>query len=75
MTNLTVGQRVMTPLDEATIIGFESFLPNGSQGPDVFEDNGNRVHVRLDTPSKWILHSQKQPDPYMFRSLLGELKE
>lgn len=74
MTALFVGQRVMTPLDAGTIIGFESFTPNGQQGPTSDTDNGNRAIVLLDKPENWIL-TPATPHPYMFRSDMSELKE
>jgi hypothetical protein len=38
-------------------------------------DNGGRVYCQLDEPANWLLASEDQPHPYMFRSQLSELKE
>lgn len=74
MTELHVGQRVMTPLDAGTILGFESFTPEGQQGPTSDVDNGNRAIVRLDKPENWIA-TPGTPHPYMFRRGMTALKE
>ncbi len=71
-----VNQRVQTPLGPGTILGFENFNSKGSSNPDMDTDpnNGFRVHVRLDEPKNWLA-PPGQPDPYMNRSELQELKE
>ena len=74
MTALRVGQRVMTPLDAGIILGFESFTPQGKQGPTSDADNGNRAIVQLDKPENWLA-TPGTPHPYMFRSDITEINE
>ena len=68
------GQRVQTPLGAATIIGFEHFDHGNESKPISDTDTGGRAIVRLDKPENWK-PTVLTPNPYMFRSQLGELHE
>ena len=80
MNPLTKGQRVMTPLGAATVLGFEQF-GSGIQGDRNYvpssiidTDNSGRVAVTLDEPDNWLF-SKKGAIPYIFRSQIQDINE
>lgn len=67
MKTYAQGDRVTTPLGAGTVLDFEAFDDNGMQAPNSPTDNGQRLHVKLDDPTRWLAHAT-HGDPYMFRS-------
>jgi hypothetical protein len=70
MITFKAGDRVQTPLGAGTVQDFEAFDENGKQAANSPTDNGRRVRVKLDDPTKWAAH-ETHGDPYMFRSELS----
>lgn len=61
-----LGQRVVTVYGEGVVLGFESFTPEGHQAPTSRKDNGRRIIVKLDDPTKWSC-SPISHNPYFYR--------
>ena len=67
MTTYKVGERVTTPLGAGTVVSFEHFDDEGMSLEPSNTDQGRRVVVKLDDPTRWAAHAT-HGNPYMFRS-------